>query len=126
MTIICAAKALNAKPLHDNFDNVDISFAYTSDVLSDVMSNARLESGSMARNGGLLITVQAHLNTVAVASHVGISAIIICNSIPIPDDMLKASAEHRIGLFTSGENQFTVSGKLYALLRTPCCANSGS
>ncbi|MBN2875543.1 MAG: iron-sulfur binding hydrogenase, partial [Spirochaetales bacterium] len=43
---------------------VDIVDAYSSDLLSDVMANAV--------EGSVLITIQAHLNTIAVASLVGI------------------------------------------------------
>ena len=105
------AAALGAGILHDEFEDTELSGAYTSDLLSDVMANAR--------DGGALITIQAHKNTVAVSILVNISVIIICNSRPIPDDMLAAAKEEGIALLLSKENQFTVSGKLYPLLTKP-------
>ena len=108
MTIRKIAAVLGAEILHDEFEDADISGAYTSDLLSDVMANGR--------EGGALITIQAHKNTVAVATLVDVSVIIICNSRPIPDDMLAAAKEEGIAVLRTGENQFTVSGKLYALL----------
>jgi len=108
MTIRKIAAVLGAEILHDEFGDADISAAYTSDLLSDVMANGR--------EGGALITIQAHKNTVAVATLVDVSVIIICNSRPIPDDMLAAAKEEGIAVLRTGENQFTVSGKLYALL----------
>ena len=111
MTIREIAKALDAELVHDEFEDVNISGAYTSDLLSDVMANAR--------DGGALITIQAHKNTVAVATLVNISAMIICNSRPIPDDMLAAAQEERIAILLVKDNQFTVSGKLYGLLTVP-------
>jgi len=110
MTIREAAAALGAEILHGEFTDSDLSGAYTSDLLSDVMANAR--------EGGALITIQAHKNTVAVATLVNVTVIIICNSRPIPDDMLASAKEEGIAILVSKENQFTVSGKLYALLNT--------
>jgi len=105
MTIKEAALFLDAEILHYNFSDNVISSVYTSDLLSDVMAN----SGSAS----VLVTIQAHLNTVAVAVHSGISAIIICNSRPVPEDMLNAAKEEKIALLCVKENQFMVSGKLY-------------
>ena len=89
--------------------NCEISGGYTSDLLSDVMAHAE--------DGDALITIQAHNNTVAVASHIGAPAIIICNARPIPDQMIAAAREHEIVVCRTGLNQFQVSGRLYAALR---------
>ena len=107
MTIREAAAALGARILHDDFEDVEISGAYTSDLLSDVMAHAR--------SGGALITIQAHKNTVAVATLVNVTVIIICNTRPVPEDMLIAAREEGIAVLLTDENQFTVSGKLYKM-----------
>ena len=107
MTIREAAAALGAEIVQNEFNDVEISGAYTSDLLSDVMANAK--------DGGALITIQAHKNSVAVSTLVDISVIIICNSRPIPDDMLAAAKDEGIAILLTKENQFTVSGKLYKL-----------
>ena len=103
------AAALGAEICQDEFDDAEIAGAYTSDLLSDVMANAK--------EGGALITIQAHKNTVAVATLVNISVIVICNSRPLPDDMLEAAKDEGIAVIRTKENQFTVSGKLWNLLR---------
>ena len=108
MTIREAANALGAEILHDEFEDAELSGAYTSDLLSDVMA--------YAKDGGALITIQAHKNTVAVATLVNISVIIICNSRPVTEDMLNAAKDEGIAVLLTKENQFTVSGKLYRLL----------
>ena len=108
MTIREAAAAIGAEILHDEFEDTKLSGAYTSDLLSDVLANSKL-------HGSALITIQAHINTVAVATHVNVSAIIVCNSRPVPEDMLAAAKEQRIAILLTKENQFTVSGKLYSL-----------
>ena len=110
MTIREAAAALGAKIVQDEFEDSDLSGAYTSDLLSDVMANAK--------DGGALITIQAHKNTVAVATLVNISVIIICNSRPLPEDMLAAAKDEEIAVLLTKENQYTVSGKLYKLLNS--------
>jgi serine kinase of HPr protein (carbohydrate metabolism regulator) len=108
VTIREAAAVLDCAIVQDQFEDADLSGAYTSDLLSDVMANAR--------DGGALITIQAHKNTVAVATLVNITAIIICKSRPLPQDMLDSARDEGIAVLLTKENQYTVSGKLYAAL----------
>jgi serine kinase of HPr protein (carbohydrate metabolism regulator) len=54
---------------------------------------------------------------VAVAALVNISVIVICNSRPLPDDMLEAAKEEGIAVIRTKENQFTVSGRLWELFK---------
>ena len=107
MKISEIAAVLNAEICQSEFNDIELSSAYTSDLLSDVMANAK--------EGGALITIQAHKNTVAVSSLVNISVIIICNSRPLPDDMLEAAKDENIAIIRTKENQFTVSGKLWKI-----------
>ena len=109
MTIREVAEALGAEICQDEFEDREIKGAYTSDLLSDVMANAK--------DSGALITIQAHKNTVAVSTLVDISVIIICNSRPLPDDMLEAAKDEGMAIIRTRENQFTVSGKLWELLK---------
>ena len=89
-------------------DSKELSGCYTGDLRSDVMGNAG--------DGDLLVTIQAHRNTVAVATLKDCPAIIICNDRPVPDDMIKAAESENIALLRTKENQYTVSGKIYNLL----------
>ena len=111
MTIREAAAALGAEICQGEFNDSDLTGAYTSDLLSDVMANAK--------EGGALITIQAHKNTVAVATLVNITVIVVCNSRPLPEDMLEAAKYEGIAVIRTRENQFTVSGKLWDLLKNP-------
>ena len=86
----------------------EINAGYTSDLLSDVMGNAPEDS--------VLITIQAHKNTIAVASLAGIKAILICNNRPAPDDMLQAASDEEISVFRTRDSQFTASWKVHDLL----------
>lgn len=96
-------------PVFDGWAPRDIRGGYTSDLLSDVMSKAK--------DGFVLVTIQAHKNTVAVASMLGLAAVILCNDRPVPEDMVEAARAEGIPLFSTSETQFEVSGRLWAALR---------
>jgi hypothetical protein len=87
----------------------EISGGYTSDLLSDVMANAR--------EGAVLVTIQAHRNTVAVASLVGIAAVLVCNGREIPEDMAAAARTEGIAILRTGLSQFEASGLIWSALR---------
>jgi len=109
MTIREAAAMLEAEIIQNDFEDLPLAGAYTSDLLSDVMANAK--------EGGALITIQAHKNTVAVATLANITVIILCNNRPVQDnEMLETARDEGIAVIRTKENQFTVSGKLYAAL----------
>jgi serine kinase of HPr protein (carbohydrate metabolism regulator) len=109
MTIRETASALNAEIAQNEFEDSALEGAYTSDLLSDVMANAK--------EGGALITIQAHKNTVAVATLVNVTVIIVCNNRPLPADMLEAAKDEGIAVLLTKENQFTVSGRLWDLFK---------
>ncbi len=88
--------------------DLPVTSAYTSDLLSDVMARAH--------DADLLITIQAHNNTVAVASLAGLQAIVVCNQRPIPDDMLASARNEGIGIYRTAQNQFETSCRVGALL----------
>ncbi len=102
------ASFLGAQCIQAEYDDREIAGAYTSDLLSDAMANAV--------DNGILITIQAHKNTVAVGTLKDLAAIVICNNRPIPDDMIEAARDERIAIFVTPESQFAVSGKLYPIL----------
>lgn len=108
MTIEEMARSLELETIQGEYQEADITGGYTSDLLSDVMANAR--------EGNVLVTIQAHKNAVAVAGLVGIRALVFCNSRPVPTDVVRMAATEGIALFRTPANQFTVSGRLYGLL----------
>ena len=87
--------------VQNDYRDAVITDGYTSDLLSDVMAHAD--------EGSVLITIQAHKNTVAVASLAGVSGIIVCSNRPIADDMLDAAANEGIAVFQTADNQFRTS-----------------
>ncbi|MDC7233582.1 MAG: iron-sulfur binding hydrogenase [Spirochaetales bacterium] len=102
------AGKLNYECLVSEGDENEILDGYTSDLLSDVMGNAPEDS--------VLITIQAHKNTVAVASLAGITVLLICNNRPAPDDMLAAAADEGISVYRTKDSQFTASWKVHELI----------
>ena len=109
MKLKSITQILGYKELVENREYKEFSDGYTSDLLSDVMGNANAES--------VLITIQAHKNTIAVATLTDLRAIILCNGRKAPDDMLKAAEDESIAIYQTSDNQFTASWKLKDLLK---------
>lgn len=87
--------------------DANVSYAYTSDLLSDVMGFCGDES--------VLITIQNHLNTIAVCTLAGIEALVICHDRPIPDDMKAAAEREGVAIVSTAMSQFEASVALSAL-----------
>ena len=86
----------------------EIRDGYTSDLLSDVVAHAPEDS--------ILITVQSHRNTIAVATLAGIRAVLVCHQRPVPPDMLAAAQQEKIGIYRTSQNQFVASAHVHRLL----------
>lgn len=87
-----------------------ISGAYTSDLLSDVMGNIM--------DGQVWITLQTHLNVMAIASLRDASAVILVNNHQPAPDMLEKANEEGIPVLSTSEATFEISGKLYQILNS--------
>jgi len=87
--------------------NANVNYAYASDLLSDVMGHCGDES--------VLITIQNHLNAIAVCTLAGIEAVVICNGRPVPDDMKAAAEREGVGIITTPLSQFATSVALAEL-----------
>lgn len=92
---------------------LEIENAYTGDLLSDVIANAPDKS--------VLITIQAHLNAVAVASMAGAGAILVCNNRPVPEDMLEAAKREGIAVARTSRDQFRSSYLVFRILKEHGC-----
>lgn len=87
--------------------DVEITRGYASDLLSDVLANAP--------QGGVLVTLQVHLNVIAVASHAGLRAVIFsCGRRP-EDDVIERAADEGLALYRSKADTFELAGRLYEL-----------
>ena len=97
------AERLGGTVVVENKDG-EITSAYTSDLLSDVMGHCGDES--------VLITIQNHLNAIAVCTLAGIEGIVLCHDRQPPEDMVEAASREGIGIMTTSLSQFEVSVKL--------------
>jgi predicted transcriptional regulator len=80
-----------------------------SDLLSDVMGNAE--------EGAAWITLQSHLNVVAIASLKELAAVILINGISPEDNVVAKAVEENIPLLGSEMPAFDVAGQLYEILK---------
>jgi hypothetical protein len=84
----------------------DIAAGYVSDLLSDVLANAP--------KGGVLVTIQSHLNVIAVALHAELAAVIFALD-RVPDESVRTKAvEEGIALYVSPLTAWELVGRLYA------------
>ncbi len=86
-----------------------VSSGYVSDLLSDVIANAE--------EGCLWITVQRHLNIVAVAQLKKLAGIVISRGGEPEPAVLARAGQEGLFILAAAEDSFTVAGRLYALLR---------
>jgi len=91
----------------DRQDDPDITRGYASDLLSDVLANAP--------TGGVLVTLQVHLNVIAVAGHAGLQAVIFSSGRRPEADVIAKAAEEGLILFSSPADTFELTGRLYQL-----------
>lgn len=85
-----------------------VTGGYSGDLMSDVIANGQ--------PGNLWITMQVHVNIIAVAVLKDIAGIIIVRGRePAPETVSRASAEH-VPILVSDLPAFEIAGRLYALL----------
>ncbi len=89
--------------------NREIKGGYTSDLLSDVMGNAK--------EGDIWVTLQTHKNVMAVASLKEVAAIILVKGFQPDADTLEQSETENIPILSTSEETFDTTGKLYRMLQ---------
>jgi hypothetical protein len=95
-----------------DFEAIIPSSGYTSDLLSCVMAGAKKE--------GLWITLQSHVNIVAVAALLELAAVIISEGAQPDATTLARADDQGITLLSSSLPSFAIVGKLWELgLRAP-------
>jgi len=109
MTVKEIVKKLDLKVLAGNdFLEREVTGAYCSDLLSDVMGNA-LE-------GNLWITLQVHKNIIAVATLKELAGIILVKGLKPEAETLELSEIERIPVLSTSDSAFSVAGKLYQFI----------
>ena len=90
-----------------NIDDKEVTGVYISDMLSDVMSNAKA--------GNLWVTIQTHKNIVAAANLIDISAVIVSQGTQVPDETIELANRYDVVILTTNDSTFSFSGKLYQI-----------
>jgi len=85
----------------------EITGGYVSDLLSDVMANAK--------KGDIWVTLQTHQNIVAVATLREIAGIIIVNGRSPEEDTKTKAEDEKIPILLTDLPAFEVVGRLYQL-----------
>lgn len=86
-------------------DGVVVTSGYASDLLSDVLAHAR--------EGSVLVTVQVHLNVIAVAVHAGVAAVVFALGRRPDESVVAKAAEEGVRLYASAGEAFDLVGRLY-------------
>ena len=108
MTVKEIIAQLGLQCLNEANLDTEVSGAYASDLLSDVMGNAR--------SGQVWITMQTHKNVTAIASLRDLAAVVIVRGGVPDEDMLEHAKDEDVCILVSKDATYQVCGKLYALI----------
>ena len=97
LTVCCGEDSLNKK----------VTGGFAGDLLSDVIANSKA--------GDVWVTMQVHINTVAVAVLKELSAIILVNGRQPSDETLQRAKAERVPIVSTTLSTFETVGKLHAL-----------
>ena len=104
---------MNIKQLYETIDlrkvnqvgeDNEIEDVYIGDLLSFVMANGK--------EGALWLTVQRHMNVIAVAQLNDFSGIVFVEDVDPDEDTIEKATELDLPLFISEDDAFTLSRKL--------------
>lgn len=102
------AERLGLEPLTAELGDgadVPIERGYVTDLLSDVLGHGP--------KGGVLVTVQCHMNVVAVAVHAEMAAVIFAQGRTVADPVREKAIEEKVRLYRSTKSAFEVVGTLH-------------
>lgn len=85
----------------------EVAGGYASDLLSNVMGQAEA--------GMVWVTMQGHQNVAAVASLIGLSAVIVAGDSPVAEDTISKASLNEVVIFTTEKPAYEVIGRLYEL-----------
>ena len=85
----------------------EVTGGYASDLLSDVIANGR--------PGDLWITLQRHVNVVAVASMKDLAGVVLVNGREPEEDTIRKAEMENVSVMVSSLPMFELVGRLYQL-----------
>lgn len=87
--------------------NAEVTGGYAADLLSCAMAGAR--------KGNVWVTLQGHLNVIAIASLIELAGIIVTEGKPIPQETLAKAEEEHIPILSTPMTTFEVVGRLWEM-----------
>ena len=84
--------------------NNDVLGVYCCDLLSWVIAHAQSHSA--------WLTIQGHINTIAVAILTGISCIILVENAQADDDTIKKAIEEEVAIFSTSKSAYQIAKEL--------------
>lgn len=85
----------------------EVRGAHASDLLSDILANAP--------EGGVALTIQAHLNAIAVAVHARQVALVFTAGRRPPAEVIERARAEGVALLATEQTTFDTAGRLYEL-----------
>ncbi len=107
MMLADIAKKLDLNARNEPKNDVEVSYGYASDLLSDVLAKAKSST--------LWVTNQKHQNVIGVAVMLNLAGVIIAGGIEPDDNTLEKAVEENVPLYTTNMSMFDVVGKLYEM-----------
>lgn len=110
MLVSCLSEKIDCEIVCGNKDNndIDIKNVYIGDLLSVVMSKAK--------ENAIWVTIQTHLNVMAVAELLDISCIIIVEGMEIEEQTINKANELNIPILRTQESAFDIACKIDKLI----------
>lgn len=106
MTILEVARIVEGQIVASQSSaTAEVHGCYCSDLLSDVMANAQ--------EGDVWVTLQRHVNIVAVAHLKGLAGVVLVNGRLPEDDCARRAEEEGIPIVSTPWPAFEVAGMLY-------------
>lgn len=98
------AEGLQLTPLYENDENIEVEGVYIGDLLSIVMSKAKKNYA--------WITIQTHLNIVAVAELLELACIIVVENMDVANDTLEKAKELNIPIYKTSESAYKMACRM--------------
>lgn len=90
-----------------NLSNIKPQGGYTSDLLSCVMAGAK--------SGNIWVTLQAHMNIIAVAAMLDVAAVIITENAQLEEAVIAKANEQNVILLSTPKRSYEVCGNLWEM-----------
>ena len=98
-------KLSGGRVLTGAYEDREIACGYTCDLLSHVMGKGQADMA--------WITVQAHMNVIAVAALLDMACVIIPENIEVKQDTLDKAAEEEIPVLSTPKTAFEIAGLMH-------------